>query len=58
VYRDKEFFRVTVSEIEKVWMKVLEYRSNEALYRGAVKTTARTKRKPVFMFRECQGDTI
>lgn len=58
VYRDKEFFKETVLEIEKVWKKVLEYRANETLYRNSVKTKTRTKRKPVFMFRECIGDKI
>lgn len=62
VYRDEAFFREIVVQIEQVWEKVIEFRSNETLYRNTVKTNSRPNKsndkKRVFMFRECVGDSI
>lgn len=58
VYRDREFFKTILPEIESVWSNVESYRKDEELYRQEIKTTTRARKKPMFMFREVNDDNI
>ena len=66
VYRDEQFFKEIIVEIEKVWKNILIYRSDETEYRKAIRTVAKkprsattTKSKPKGpMFRVTDPDDL
>lgn len=50
VYRNKEFIKEKIDELEVVWEKVIEYRNDKELYDNDINTKKKVVKKPVYAF--------